>query len=141
MRWLCVTHITVIFKMNMFLLLFWIERTWIIEIHQTYQVSFCFMESNYKDISLYNKSHVNISIHMSTFKVNEKPHPNLIYRSYLPSWLMKNLLTESSQYFSIRLLIVTYLKNDILLPKLFWPTVRKNCSSYREFFLKFQAEA
>ena len=32
------------------------------------------------------------------------------------------------------------LKNGILLPKLFWPTVRKNCSTDREFFLKFEAE-
>ena len=30
--------------------------------------------------------------------------------------------------------------NDILLPKLFWPTVRKNCSSDREKLLKFDAE-
>ena len=31
-------------------------------------------------------------------------------------------------------------KNGILLPKLFWPTVRKNCSSNREKLLKFEAE-
>ena len=30
--------------------------------------------------------------------------------------------------------------NGILLPKLFWPTVRKNCSSDREKILKFEAE-
>ena len=30
--------------------------------------------------------------------------------------------------------------NGILLPKLFWPTVRKNCSSDREKVLKFEAE-
>ena len=30
--------------------------------------------------------------------------------------------------------------NGILLPKLFWPTVRKNCSSDRENILKFEAE-
>ena len=30
--------------------------------------------------------------------------------------------------------------NGILLPKLFWPTVRKNCSSDREKYLKFEAE-
>ena len=30
--------------------------------------------------------------------------------------------------------------NGILLPKLFWPTVRKNCSSEREKLLKFEAE-
>ena len=27
-----------------------------------------------------------------------------------------------------------------MLPKLFWPTVRKNCSSDREQLLKFEAE-
>ena len=31
-------------------------------------------------------------------------------------------------------------KNGILLPKLFWPTVRKKCSSDRENVLKFEAE-
>ena len=31
-------------------------------------------------------------------------------------------------------------KIGILLPKLFLPTVRINCSSDREFFLKFEAE-
>ena len=30
--------------------------------------------------------------------------------------------------------------NGILLPKLFWPTVWKNCSSDREKLLKFEAE-
>ena len=31
-------------------------------------------------------------------------------------------------------------RNGILLPKLFWPTVRKNCSSDREKLLKFETE-
>ena len=31
-------------------------------------------------------------------------------------------------------------ENGILLPKLFWPTVRKNCSTDREKLLKFEAE-
>ena len=31
--------------------------------------------------------------------------------------------------------------SDILLQKLFWPTVRKNCSSDREKLLKFEAES
>ena len=30
--------------------------------------------------------------------------------------------------------------NGILLPKLFWPAMRKNCSSDREKILKFEAE-
>ena len=33
-----------------------------------------------------------------------------------------------------------YLNNCIFLPKLFGPTVRKNCSSDREKLLKFEAE-
>ena len=32
------------------------------------------------------------------------------------------------------------IRNGILLPKLFWPTVRKNCSSDLEKLLKFEAE-
>ena len=32
------------------------------------------------------------------------------------------------------------MRNGILLPKLFWPTLRKNCSSDREKLLKFEAE-
>ena len=31
-------------------------------------------------------------------------------------------------------------RNGILLPSLFWPTVRKKCYSYREKLLKFQSE-
>ena len=32
------------------------------------------------------------------------------------------------------------LSNGILLPKLFWPALRKNCYSHREKLLKFEAE-
>ena len=35
-------------------------------------------------------------------------------------------------------IILSYI--GILLPKLFWPTVRKNCSSDGEKLLKFEAE-
>ena len=31
-------------------------------------------------------------------------------------------------------------RNGILLPKLFWPPVRKNCSTDREKLLEFEAE-
>ena len=33
------------------------------------------------------------------------------------------------------------MKNGILLPKLFWPSVRKKCSSDWEKLLKFEAES
>ena len=32
------------------------------------------------------------------------------------------------------------IRYGILLPKLFWPTVRKNCSSDREKIVKFEAK-
>ena len=35
---------------------------------------------------------------------------------------------------------IVYRRYGILLPKLFWPTVRKNCSSDQEKLLKFEAE-
>ena len=35
--------------------------------------------------------------------------------------------------------LLSMAKNGILLPKLFWPTVRKNCSSDQEKVLKFEA--
>ena len=38
---------------------------------------------------------------------------------------------------AISKLIKTLERNGILLPKLFWPTVRKNCPSDREKLLKF----
>ena len=46
--------------------------------------------------------------------------------------IMKNYRTSLTFY--------EFLKNGILLPKLFWPTVRKKCSSDREKLLKFEVE-
>ena len=40
----------------------------------------------------------------------------------------------------VNYLIDEVCENGILLPKLFWPTVRKNCSSDREKLLKFEAD-
>ena len=46
---------------------------------------------------------------------------------------------------SIKFILMTsessrFLNSGILLPKLFWPTRRKNCSSDREKLLKYEAE-
>ena len=46
-------------------------------------------------------------------------------------WLIRTKLPEMSKID----------ENGILLPKLFWPTVRKNCSCDREKLLKFEAES
>ena len=43
-------------------------------------------------------------------------------------------------FYIIRSFLILIDKIGILLPKLFWPTVRKNCSSHREKLLKLKAE-
>ena len=44
-------------------------------------------------------------------------------------------------FFCVAMINVFFLRwNGILLPKLFWPTVRKNCSSDWEKLLKFEAK-
>ena len=53
------------------------------------------------------------------------------------NWLMKGF--NSQLNFKNFWLQRTYI-NGILLPKLFWPTVRIYCSSDREKLLKFEAE-
>ena len=47
--------------------------------------------------------------------------------------VLKVLIDPNCVFYEVR-------KNGILLPKLFWPTVRKNCSSDQEKNLKFEAE-
>ena len=49
-------------------------------------------------------------------------------------------LSSIKQNWPINILKATLQVNGILLPKLFWPTVRKNCSSDWEKLLKFEAE-
>ena len=43
-------------------------------------------------------------------------------------------------WFGWAMILAPNVEKGILLPKLFWPTVRKNCSSDREKLLKFEAE-
>ena len=50
----------------------------------------------------------------------------------------RKLLTLLGGIFMKKMYIL--MKNGILLPKLFWPTVTKNCSSDWEKCLKFEAE-
>ena len=54
-------------------------------------------------------------------------------------WLYK--VVKDYFFFQIFVAFSEYLNlNGILLPKLFWPTVRKNCSSDREKLFKFKTE-
>ena len=51
-----------------------------------------------------------------------------------------SLISSSSNGYSCYIIFPLVSINGILLPKLFWPTVRKNCSSNLEKLLKFEAE-
>ena len=66
--------------------------------------------------------------HPSVYKVKFKL--NLHLKTSLPS----TLVTMGSD---LECMASSYI---ILLPKLFWPTVRKKCSNDREKLLKFEAE-
>ena len=55
---------------------------------------------------------------------------------YLPYSFM--VVWESKITHSVR---ITSVRNGILLPKLFWPTVRKNCSSDQEKFWNSRLKA
>ena len=70
--------------------------------------------------TIMTKFHVTIYVISSTILGNHKTHLLTIY--------------VGSQFFPHPH------KNGILLPKLFWPTVRKKCSSEQEKLLKFEAE-
>ena len=52
-------------------------------------------------------------------------YPNMMINRYGP-WMDTNIVVPKG--------------NGIFLPKLFWPTMRKNCSSDQENLLKFEAE-
>ena len=61
-----------------------------------------------------------------------------------PFWII-NWVDDYSQMFFLKKTVkcqkLSTLKlNGILLPKLFWPTVRTNCSNDREQLLKFKAQ-
>ena len=57
----------------------------------------------------------------------------------LNSLPMKNALEVLAKLTENKMLLLKW-RNGILFRKLFWPTVRKNCSSDREKLLKFEAE-
>ena len=56
------------------------------------------------------------------------------------SWPMYVLITWFHESWIFCLFYLFFLRNGILSPKLFWPSVRKTCSSDQEKLLKFEAE-
>ena len=57
------------------------------------------------------------------------------FHNILWPMIIKVILRKKSKQY-----LHQWVRNDILLPKLFWPTVRKNCSRDREKLLKVKAE-
>ena len=60
--------------------------------------------------------------------ISDEPDWNTVFGTKVQSIWNENTVSNEKKW------------NGILFPKLFWPTVRKNCSSDREKFLKFVAE-
>ena len=79
-----------------------------------------------------------------TFILVFKRSPSMVLFIVLSTVIFNSSIAESTTYTdSISTFLCngkSYDINGILLPKLFWPTVRKNCSSDREKLLKFEAE-
>ena len=62
-----------------------------------------------------------------------------IYKYFLGLEIFTNQIDRYFPFFLFEKILLQK-NNGFLLPKLFWPTVRKNCSSDREILLKFKAE-
>ena len=71
---------------------------------------------------------------MPTLSIPTKLFPRYLVDSFVGRISVQNFMINKS--FSCQ----SKEMNGILLPKLFWPTVRKNCSSDPEKLLKFEAE-
>ena len=67
------------------------------------------------------------NISMTSNKKNKRSVKNFYFDRIVEKWI------------KCLFLFVPFWGNGILLPKLFWPTVRKKCSSDWEKFLKFKA--
>ena len=70
--------------------------------------------------------------------MNETPF-GYEHKCYAEHWSVETAYNENTMGWNIFWLSI-FFGIGILLPKLFWPTVRKNCSSDREKLLKFEAE-
>ena len=108
----------------------------------------CYWEEAFKFYKKFSRGQINL-----VFKCQRRVQIRYFLTWYKPfpsSWfyyVKKNkrvVIFYSNQKFRTQFLMFFWHKNPegncILLPKLFWPTVRKNCSSDRDFFLKFEAE-
>ena len=108
-----------------------LARTWLRVFHACFSFCFYSMWIEHKLIRkwlrLYEKMRRRLSKKVGFF-----------YRIDWITWLRLWVLSQAEMI--ITALLYSLSVNGILLPKLFWPTLRKNCSSDREKLLKFEAE-
>ena len=75
-------------------------------------------------------------IHNRLHLTMNEPHDSVFYWLYRFGWFFNMYLTKSislgGHFHQRKLWEIANADIGILLPKLFWPTVRKNCSSDRE---------
>ena len=69
-------------------------------------------------------------------RLNSRQNFTVAFQVKLTKFFVKRKLFN----FSTKQTTLVNEKNGILLPKLFWPTVRRKCSSDQEKLLKFEAE-
>ena len=74
------------------------------------------------------------------FFSNSKRSLHTIFETECLSTYINIVKMSHLEVIKLPLWVICLANNGILLPKLFWPTVRKNCSSDREKLLKFEAE-
>ena len=65
--------------------------------------------------------------------------PNCVF-NYPTTGTTLSLSKRSAKVFRILQNCMELLRNGILFPNFFWPTMRKKCSSDKEKLLKFEAE-
>ena len=77
---------------------------------------------------------------LDTFGVKARK-PSVMEAFQLPSFNREDSTISHASTIAENESDIEWIRNGVLFPKLFWPTVRKKCSSYREKLLKFKAES
>ena len=108
---------------------------------------FCFAFIKFPDFYVHFKHKKVWLIPLTTFCVllctcDVSIQPELLLEPIPNYWAPEviNVLELGHWQYIFTCLVEILDRNCILLPKLSWPTVRKNCSSDREKLLKFEAE-
>ena len=100
-------------------------------------------ETLYKIIHVTTNFTVTLHALMLLYQVQgDSDTEDRFYSAYYKKMLDSELsnMNRHAQFLNLTFKVSFIIHYGILLPKLFWPTVRKNCTSDREKLLKFEAE-